>query len=84
MKRFWLFHENVDRISAQKDMRALTVSACSRSGEMATDYRRRLVVEVGNVAKMTSKSVMEESAQRDEGGIDLLKGMAEQTIGSRA
>lgn len=84
MRRFWMFHENVDRISAQKDMRSLTVAACSQSGQAATDYRQKLVIEIGTVAKMSAKSVMEESAQRDEGGIDLLKSMAEQRIGSRA
>jgi hypothetical protein len=83
MRRFWMFHENVDRISAQQDMRRLTVAACAQSGEAATDYRRKLIVEVGDIAKMSARSKVAESAQRDEGGIDLLKGMAEQTIGSR-
>lgn len=83
MKRFWLAHECVDRISAQQDMRTLTVSAVSQSGEAASDYRRRLIVEVGEVAKMSTAAVIDESAQRDEGGASALKFMADQSIGSR-
>lgn len=84
MRRFWLFHENVDRISAQKDMRALTIAAVSQQdGPVVSDYRQRLIVEVGNVAKMNTQSVMREEAQRDEEGCSALKFMAEQTIGSK-
>jgi hypothetical protein len=83
MQRFWLFHENVDRISAQKDMRTLTVSASSQSSEGATAYRKQLIVEIGNIAKMSASAMAAQSAERDEGGINLLKQMAGQTIGSR-
>lgn len=83
MRRFWLAHECIDRISAQQDMRRLTVSAVAQSGEAASDYRRKLIVEVGNIAKMSSAAVIQESAQRDEEGFADLKFMAGQTIGSR-
>lgn len=83
MRRFWLFHECVDRISAQKDMRALTVSSVAQSGEAASDYRQRLIVEVGHIAKMSSAAAVQESAQRDEEGFAALGLMATQTIGSR-
>jgi hypothetical protein len=84
MRRFWLYHENVDRISAQKDMRALTVAAVSQQdGPVISDYRQRLIVEVGQIAKMSSAAVIKQEAQRDEEGFADLKFMAEQTIGSR-
>jgi hypothetical protein len=83
MRRFWLFHANVDRISAQKDMRALTVSACSQSGPMANEYRQKLIVEVGTIAKMRGRALAAEKAKADEGGIELLRQMAGQTLGSR-
>jgi hypothetical protein len=83
MKRFWLAHECVDRISAQKDMRNLTVSVVAQSGDAASDYRRKLIVEVGPIAKMSTASMVQESAQRDEGGFAELKEMADKTIGSR-
>jgi len=83
MKRFWLAHECIDRISAQKDMRALTVAAVSQSGEAASDYRRKLIVEIGTLAKVSEAAVIQESAQRDEEGFAALKLMEGQTIGSR-
>jgi hypothetical protein len=84
MRRFWLFHESVDRISAQKDMRALTIAAVAQQeGPVVSDYRKNLIIEVGNVAKMSAEVVKRQDEQRDVEGFASLKSMAEQTIGSK-
>lgn len=70
IKTFWLMSGNVDRIQAQEDMRSLTVSASSQSGEGAKVYRDQLVIETGTVVKV------ERVHERDEAGFQRLKELA--------
>lgn len=70
IKTFWLMNDSIDRIMAQKDMRALTVAVCGQNGEAAQEHRERLVLEVGAVAKTDEN-------QRDEKGFAELKKMAD-------
>lgn len=80
IKTFWLMSSSVDRIMAQKDIRALTVAVLSQGGDAAKDHRERLVLEVGTVVKQDSdpgRQAMRE-AVRDEEGFAELKAMANQ------
>lgn len=81
IKTFWLMSSSVDRIMAQKDIRALTVAVLSQGGDAAAkDHRERLVLEVGTVVKQDSdpgRQAMRE-AVRDEEGFAELKAMANQ------
>lgn len=80
IKTFWLMSANIDRILAQKDMRALTVAVCGQGGEAAKDHRKQLVLEIGSVVKTdelsATKALM--NAERDESGFAELKIMAAQ------
>ena len=49
IRRFWLFVANIDRINAQKDLRALNVGACVQSPEGVKEYRNTLTVELGEI-----------------------------------
>jgi hypothetical protein len=56
IRRFWLMQLNINRISAERDMRSLSVSAAAAcSGDGIKQYRETLVLEIGNVAKVEEK-----------------------------
>lgn len=81
LKTFWLMSGNVDRVMAQSDMRALTVSVCGQAGEAAKEYRARLVIEIGTIVKVeqteTSKPLPYD-ATRDEAGFAELRMLSKQ------
>jgi hypothetical protein len=78
IKTFWLMSECVDRILAQQDMRALTLEVIGNTdSDCITEHRKRLVIEVGTIAKI------DEMAERttetlDSQGLAELKGMLEE------
>jgi hypothetical protein len=74
IKTFWLLSENIERISAQKDIRSLSVAAYSQSGEGASEHREQLVLQVGTTVKLDSEDV----SVRDEEGFEDLRNMATQ------
>jgi hypothetical protein len=77
IKAFWMLSRNIDRIKAQEDMRSLTVAACSQgSAEAAQSYRESLVIEIGTITKFKFDPIGD--AVRDDDGISVLKGMADQ------
>lgn len=71
---------NIDRIRAQTDMRALTLSNVSQSAEAAHKYRERLEIETGTLVKVAPVSAIT-NAVRDEAGFAQLKEMARQRVG---
>lgn len=76
IKTFWMLNGNIERIEAQKDMRALTIAVNGNAGaQAAQDYRQRLVIEVGTVVKLEDNPVA--LAVRDEEGFAELKAMAQ-------
>lgn len=74
IKTFWLLSENIERISAQKDIRTLSVAAYSQSGEAASEFREQLVLQVGTTVKLESEPISE----RDVEGFEELRHMANQ------
>jgi len=77
IKTFWLLSSNIERITAQKDLRELTVLAHSQSVEGATELTKRLIDEIGLIAKEakgSSRAVFSE--ERDEEGFAALKAMS--------
>lgn len=75
IKTFWLMSNNIERISAQRDLRSLTVAVCGQGGEAAHEYRQRLILEVGKIVKLDSNPM---NAVRDEAGFEELKKLAQQ------
>lgn len=76
IKTFWMLNNNIERIQAQKDMRALTVAVCGQGGgEAAQNFRERLVIEAGEVVKLKFDPIRE--AVRDEEGFSALREMAQ-------
>lgn len=72
IKTFWFMNQCIERIRAQNDMRALSVAVCGQGGgEAAQEYRKRLVIEQGDVLKLKFDPV--KSAERDEEGFHALK-----------
>lgn len=76
LKTFWFMNESIDRIQAQKDMRALTVANFGQAtAESATQFRQHLLTEQGAVVKMKEEYPMQ--VPRDDVGFAELKRMAE-------
>ena len=81
IRRFWLFSGNVDRIQAQKDLRALAISASSQDSKAATECRNRLVIELGNIQETdapvyhSGETTAQLDEERDEAGFNELKMM---------
>ncbi|MFM0095679.1 hypothetical protein PQQ87_08700 [Paraburkholderia nemoris] len=74
MKTFWLMSEQIERIMAQKDMRALTTGIASHGGPFATEHRKALVLEIGTITRN------ERTPVRDRSGFEELRAMAKQPI----
>lgn len=75
IKTFWLMSNNIERISAQQDLRSLTVAVCGQGGEAAHEHRQRLILEVGTIVKLDSNPM---NAVRDEAGFEELKKLTQQ------
>jgi hypothetical protein len=75
IKMFWFMNAQIDRINAQHDMRALEVTMCSQSGEMAVGHHEKLVLEVGTVVTLMDDPLREAMAEKDSAGIAELKAM---------
>lgn len=53
IRSFWLMLGNINRISAERDMRSLSVATASRSTKDSNNqYRQSLVVEMGDVSRL--------------------------------
>lgn len=50
---FWELSKNINRITAQDDMRKLSISCYCQDSEAATKYRERLEIEMGTVFEYT-------------------------------
>lgn len=50
---FWELSKNINRISAQEDMRGLSISCYCQDGEAASKYREHLELEMGRVFEYT-------------------------------
>lgn len=72
IKTFWLMSGNIRRIKAGDDMRQLMTAAAAQSAEGITEYRERLVIEIGTVFNEEASPIVE----RDEAGFAELKMMA--------
>jgi hypothetical protein len=51
VRAFWMFNRNIQRVSAEKDLRAMRVHASASSGEAIAALREALVAEIGSVTK---------------------------------
>jgi len=74
IKTFWMLSQNIERILAQKDMRALTVAVSGQGSEAAQSHRQNLIKEVGTIAKLVVDPMRD--AMRDEVGFAQLREMA--------
>ena len=77
MKFFWLLNQNIDRISAQRDIRSLSIAAVSQDQEATSNLTQKLVMEIGNVVKKAGSTTDD---GRDLAGIEELKVMARQRL----
>ena len=68
MKTFWLLAQNVDRVAAANDLRALRVALAGQGGEHTKEFQDRLILEMGTC-------VQEDTDVRDEEGFEELKRM---------
>ncbi|WKZ86345.1 hypothetical protein N5B55_05165 [Ralstonia pickettii] len=71
IRRFWLMSNNINRLMAERDMRALSVAGSAQSGEGFTEYRQQLILEIGTVLRDDPMS-----SERDEAGFEELRAMA--------
>lgn len=69
IKRFWLFHQNIDRIKAGDDIRAIAVSASVLSAEQYTKTIEGLLELVGVIIARDQ----EVGGTRDVAAIEELK-----------
>ena len=68
---FWAMNNNIVRVSAERDMRQLTLMVSATSKEAVQEIRKRLESEVGEVVKENPLA-----AKRDEEGVKTLKLLA--------
>jgi hypothetical protein len=77
IKTFWLMADNIDRVEARKDMRALTVAQVSQATpEGVQQLREALVIEAGTIVKLDETPEDPRNAKRDDDAIAVLKQLA--------
>lgn len=71
---FWELSRNINRISAQNDLRALSVARYSQSysQEHITEFRDKLIIEMGEVFEYKVTKEQIESEQLDRAGLHSL------------
>lgn len=78
LKAFWLLSNNIDRIQAQIDLRALSLNlrtGMNASAESVDQMYETLIAETGEVVKASARSVL--NASRDQQGFEELRRMAQ-------
>lgn len=74
IKTFWMLNKNVNRLLAEKDLRALSMAINSQSNEGVTALREKLSEELGNpYGSQPVDNPLDE--ERDEAGFEMLKNM---------
>jgi len=71
-KLFWLMSNNISRLRAEKDVRALMIANCSQAQDATVELRSSLITELGTIMKVDPIA----SAVRDVEGFNELKAMA--------
>lgn len=71
IRAFWLMNSCVGRLLAEKDLRSLVVQQGRHGGELMTEIREHLTVEMGDVGKLEINDPR--NAERDQAGFDELK-----------
>lgn len=69
--QFWTFNSYIPRLSAEEDIRALTIAANAQSAEGYKEIRETLVIEMGEVTKTDPIA----SAIRDEDATQKLRAL---------
>lgn len=81
LKTFWMLHKNIDRLEAEKDLRAAQLAAQTQSGEGFKELVRGLQKEMGQVVILEVGARKEDQIDRE--GVKRLKMLSMQGIGSR-
>lgn len=67
IKTFWLFSENIERITAQKDIRSISVAMAPQiSGEHVGNLQQKLIVEMGRVVTLKGGDKQVQASYRDD------------------
>ncbi|WP_374335533.1 hypothetical protein [Methyloversatilis sp.] len=74
IQTFWLMNSNVNRLMAEKDLRAISVNAAVNSKDGFMEFRKMLTEEMGSMFETKGNDPM--NAKRDEVGFAELKAMA--------
>ena len=69
IKRFWLLHQNVDRIQAEQDLRLVKVFAYAQSEDGFKALVEDLQKQMGKVVEIDEARSAMESASFDEEGL---------------
>lgn len=73
IRAFWMMNSNVNRMLAEKDLRALSVAIGGQGGESAKHIKEHLIIEMGVVAKVNNSADANAEAERDQQGFDELR-----------
>jgi hypothetical protein len=75
MRLFWLLSNNISRIEADRDRRALRIALCSNSGEASAGLLQELNNTVGEVVQVSVQARLEERLDRE--GLDELRRLSQ-------
>jgi hypothetical protein len=77
LRTFWLMHNNIDRIEAQRDMRTLSIGVAAQStNEAAQEVRSRLEIERGEVVVVDEQQARA-AETLDAEGLDELRTLSD-------
>ncbi|AMB48260.1 hypothetical protein [Methylobacterium sp. AMS5] len=76
LRTFWLYSKNIDRLSAERDLRLLQVMAAAQSPEAYSKTFDKLQQQMGTVVKMTGSGKAAHEEELDRAGLAELKAMS--------
>ncbi len=70
---FWELSRNINRISAQEDLRKLSISLYCQDRDASLKYRERLELEMGKIFEYSATHEMINAEKLDRTGLSKLK-----------
>ena len=75
-RTFWMFNKNIDRLSAERDMRSASVAIQSQSGEAIKEMFVDLRKQMGRVVEFDTEMMVKQAIAKDDNNRSDLKDLA--------
>jgi hypothetical protein len=75
-RMFWMLNKNIDRLSAERDMRSSAIAVQAQSGEGIKDLFEGLQKQMGSVVEFDTEAMVKRTIAKDDNNRADLKDLA--------